>query len=58
MLREVGAEETLSQPDSVVAVEWPSEVLFDWTPDEVRLCRTQLTVNENDSPTTSILPSS
>jgi tRNA threonylcarbamoyladenosine biosynthesis protein TsaE len=35
-LRELGLEELLSEPDAVVAVEWPAEVLVDWLPQSSR----------------------
>ncbi len=47
-LRETGLEELLSEPNSIVAIEWPKEIVLDWLPHDARIIRVQLTVLEND----------
>ncbi len=41
-LREIGLEELLSDPEAVVAVEWPRSTLLTWLPEGSRLWRVQL----------------
>lgn len=55
-VREVGLEELLSEEASVVAVEWPQEVLAGWVPTGARLWRVSLTINADGSRTITITP--
>jgi len=53
-LREVGVEELLSTSASVVAVEWPAEVLLEWVPAGARLWHVTLVINDDGSRNISI----
>jgi tRNA threonylcarbamoyladenosine biosynthesis protein TsaE len=41
-LREIGLEEVLSDPDAVVAVEWPRERALDWLPTDAEVWRVRI----------------
>ncbi len=46
-LREIGLEELLSDPASVVAVEWPTELLTTWRPRGTRCLTVRLAVRDD-----------
>jgi len=48
-LREIGLEETLSDPTAIVAVEWPKDTLATWIPADARTWRVAITTNVDDS---------
>ena len=48
-LREVGLEETLSDPTAVIAVEWPKDTLATWIPAGARTWRVAITTGDDDS---------
>ena len=48
-LREIGLEETLSDPTAVVAVEWPKDTLATWIPADARTWRVAITTEDDDS---------
>ena len=48
-LREVGLEDTLSDPTAIVAVEWPKDTLATWIPADSRVWRIAITTEEDDS---------
>jgi tRNA threonylcarbamoyladenosine biosynthesis protein TsaE len=48
-LREIGIDEILSEPDAVVAVEWPKDALATWIPVDARVWRVSITTTDNDS---------
>ncbi len=45
-LREIGLEELLSEPDAVIAVEWPRPSITDWLPPGVNRWRVILELGE------------
>ncbi len=45
-LRELGLEDILSDPDAVVAVEWPRDTLATWLPADARVWRVRLTLTD------------
>lgn len=53
-LREIGIEEVLSDPDAVVAVEWPKDTLATWIPADARVWTVSLTANADDTRTITI----
>jgi tRNA threonylcarbamoyladenosine biosynthesis protein TsaE len=48
-LREIGLEETLSDPAAIVAVEWPKDTLATWIPADARVWRIAITTEDDDS---------
>jgi tRNA threonylcarbamoyladenosine biosynthesis protein TsaE len=48
-LREIGLEETLSDPTAVIAVEWPKDTLATWIPADARVWRIAITTGDDDS---------
>jgi tRNA threonylcarbamoyladenosine biosynthesis protein TsaE len=48
-LREIGLEDTLSDPTAVIAVEWPKETLATWIPVDARVWRVAITTEDDDS---------
>jgi tRNA A37 threonylcarbamoyladenosine biosynthesis protein TsaE len=50
-LREIGLEEILSESAAAVAVEWPRNTLIRWLPDDARLWRVELTIEEDGTRT-------
>jgi tRNA threonylcarbamoyladenosine biosynthesis protein TsaE len=48
-LRELGLEEVLSDPDAVVAVEWPKDAIATWIPSDARTWRVAITTNADGS---------
>jgi tRNA threonylcarbamoyl adenosine modification protein YjeE len=48
-LREIGLEEILSEVDAVIAVEWPRDTLARWIPDDARLWRLVLSIEQDGS---------
>jgi len=48
-LREIGLEETLSDPTAIVAVEWPKDTLAAWIPAEARVWRVAITTEDDGS---------
>ena len=48
-LREIGIEEVLSDPDAVIAVEWPKDVLATWIPLDARVWRVVITTGADDT---------
>lgn len=55
-LREIGLEETLSDPSAIVAVEWPKDTLATWIPADARVWRVAITTEEDDSRLIEITP--
>jgi len=55
-LREIGIEEVLSDPDAVIAVEWPKDVLATWIPHDARIWRVVITTEADDSRRIEITP--
>ncbi len=48
-LGELGLEEMLSEPDAVMAVEWPKERVAAWLPEAARVWRVRFEVLEGDT---------
>lgn len=48
-LREIGLEELLSDPEAVVAVEWPKGTLATWIPADARCWRIAITVADDEA---------
>jgi len=48
-VREIGIEEILSEPDGVVAVEWPKDALAAWIPADARVWRVVITTEADDT---------
>jgi tRNA threonylcarbamoyladenosine biosynthesis protein TsaE len=55
-LREIGLEETLSDPTAIVAVEWPKDTLAAWIPADARVWRVAITTDDDDSRRIEIAP--
>ncbi len=55
-LREVGLEDTLSDPTAVVAVEWPKDTLAVWIPADARTWRVSISTKHDDSRIIEITP--
>ena len=55
-LREIGLEETLSDPTAIVAVEWPKDTLAAWIPAEARVWRVAITTEDDGSRRIEITP--
>jgi len=55
-LREIGLEETLSDPTAITAVEWPKDTLATWIPSDARVWRVGITTEESDSRRIEITP--
>lgn len=47
-LREIGIEDILSDPDAVVAIEWPKLAVETWIPADARVWRVRLTLAEDE----------
>jgi len=56
-LREIGLEETLSDPTAIIAVEWPKDTLATWIPSDARVWRVSITTREDDARLIEITPS-
>ena len=48
-LREIGIEDTLSDPSAVIAVEWPKDTLATWIPADARVWRIAITTGDDES---------
>jgi tRNA A37 threonylcarbamoyladenosine biosynthesis protein TsaE len=48
-LREVGLEDSLSDPTALIAVEWPKDTLATWIPVDARVWRVAITTLDDDS---------
>jgi tRNA threonylcarbamoyl adenosine modification protein YjeE len=48
-LRELGIEDVLSDPEAVIAVEWPKDTLARWLPADSRVWRVQFTTTDSDA---------
>ena len=48
-LREIGLEDTLSDPSAVIAVEWPKDTLATWIPADARVWRIAITTEKADT---------
>jgi len=48
-LREIGLEETLSDPTAIIAVEWPKDTLATWIPADARTWHVAITTEDDDS---------
>ena len=48
-LREIGIEDVLSDPEAVIAVEWPKDVLATWIPRDARVWRVVITTEDGDA---------
>lgn len=55
-LREIGLEEILSDPNAIVAVEWPKDTLASWIPADARVWRVAITTEDDDSRLIEITP--
>ena len=55
-LREIGLEETLSDPTAIIAVEWPKDTLATWIPADSRVWRVAITTEDDDSRRIEITP--
>ncbi len=55
-LREIGLEETLSDPTAIIAVEWPKDSIATWIPADARVWRVGITSEESDSRRIEITP--
>ncbi len=55
-LREIGIEDVLSDPNAVIAVEWPKDVLATWIPGDARVWRVAITTEDDDSRMIEIQP--
>jgi tRNA threonylcarbamoyl adenosine modification protein YjeE len=55
-LREIGLEDTLSDPSAVIAVEWPKDTLATWIPADARVWRVAVTTEEADTRRIEITP--
>lgn len=55
-LREIGLEETLSDPTAIIAVEWPKDTLAAWIPADARTWRIAITTENDDSRHIEITP--
>ena len=55
-LREIGLEEILSDPEAVVAVEWPKDTMATWIPRGARVWRVALTTRDDDTRIVEITP--
>jgi tRNA threonylcarbamoyladenosine biosynthesis protein TsaE len=55
-LREIGLEETLSDPTAVIAVEWPKDTLATWIPADARVWRVAITTEKADARRIEITP--
>jgi len=55
-LREIGLEETLSDPTAVIAVEWPKDTLATWIPVDARVWRVAITTEDDDSRRIEVTP--
>ena len=54
-LRELGLEEILSDPEAVVAVEWPRNTIAGWIPADARVWRVRLTLTDTSARNIEIL---
>jgi tRNA threonylcarbamoyl adenosine modification protein YjeE len=57
-LREIGLEDTLSDPTAVIAIEWPKDTLATWIPADARVWRVAITTNEDNSRRIEVTPPS
>lgn len=48
-LREIGLEDTLSDPSAVIAVEWPKDTMAKWIPADARVWRVVITTDDADA---------
>jgi len=55
-LREIGLEETLSDPTAIIAVEWPKDTLATWIPADARVWRIAITTGDDDSRRIEVTP--
>ena len=55
-LRELGLEELLSDPDAVVAVEWPKDTLATWVPSDARTWHVAITVADDEARIITLTP--
>ncbi len=55
-LREIGLEELLSDPATVVAIEWPKTILARWLPADARVWRVTITTEDDDSRRIEVAP--
>jgi len=55
-LREIGLEDTLSDPSAVIAVEWPKDTLATWIPTDARVWRIAITTEDDDSRRIEVTP--
>jgi tRNA threonylcarbamoyladenosine biosynthesis protein TsaE len=55
-LREIGLEDTLSDPTAIIAVEWPKDTLATWIPADARVWRVAITTENDDSRRIEITP--
>jgi tRNA threonylcarbamoyladenosine biosynthesis protein TsaE len=55
-LREIGLEDTLSDPTAIIAVEWPKDTLASWIPADARTWRVAITTEDDNSRRIEITP--
>ena len=55
-LREIGLEDTLSDPAAVIAVEWPKDTLATWIPADARTWRITIATEDDDSRRIEVTP--
>jgi tRNA threonylcarbamoyl adenosine modification protein YjeE len=55
-LREIGIAEVMSDHRSVVAVEWPKELLAAWLPRDARLWRVRIDIGKGEDRELTIVP--
>jgi tRNA threonylcarbamoyladenosine biosynthesis protein TsaE len=55
-LREVGLSEVLSDAQAVIAVEWPKDTLATWIPNDARVWRVAIIIEDDDARRIEITP--
>jgi len=55
-LREIGLEDTLSDPSAIIAVEWPKDTLATWIPADARVWRLAITIENDNSRRIEVTP--
>jgi tRNA threonylcarbamoyladenosine biosynthesis protein TsaE len=55
-LREIGIEDVLLDPAAVTAVEWPKEAIAAWIPNDARLWKVAIQVENDDTRTITVTP--
>jgi tRNA A37 threonylcarbamoyladenosine biosynthesis protein TsaE len=55
-LREIGIEDVLLDPAAVTAVEWPKEAIAAWIPNDARVWRVAIQVENDGTRTITVTP--